>query len=414
VLGIPTHLAPQVNAWSLVRAFHGAAIASLVLVAALLVAEHAADPAVHTGPALLALVPMVTMMVVHARFATWRSAAAFLLAGGGCSVWFGAVVERELGHIPDLATSLVSLVTIPLILVGGAGVRPSRVIAWSALGFLVGRCGTLVGTMSVGGDYRIAVLAWVALLLVIGIVGIGARVTSRLRRVQSELLRSAREEHVSAYRQGAELEAAAILHDTVLNHLNAIALAPAGPIDAHLARTVEDDFSMLVGREWLSAHPGRSATAGEPGATERNDAERNDLERIVEECRGAGLSVDVTGDVDTTNRLEPGILTALSRAVAQCLTNVRKHAGTDHAEVSVFEDGRMCTVMVIDDGKGFDERETGADRLGLKNSVRQRIDRVGGEVQIWSSPGSGTSVMMSVPMHAADSGSEGGLVESTP
>jgi signal transduction histidine kinase len=57
--------------------------------------------------------------------------------------------------------------------------------------------------------------------------------------------------------------------------------------------------------------------------------------------------------------------------------------------------------MVVDDGRGFDEQATGADRMGLRNSVRERIGRVGGDVQVWSSPGSGTSVMMSVPYSAA-------------
>uniref|UniRef100_UPI00374DFC03 sensor histidine kinase n=1 Tax=Clavibacter michiganensis TaxID=28447 RepID=UPI00374DFC03 len=79
---------------------------------------------------------------------------------------------------------------------------------------------------------------------------------------------------------------------------------------------------------------------------------------------------------------------------------VRKHAGTDRAEVSVFDDGASCTVMVVDDGRGFDEQETSPDRMGLRGSVRERIARVGGDVQVWSSPGSGASVMMTVP-HAA-------------
>jgi signal transduction histidine kinase len=65
--------------------------------------------------------------------------------------------------------------------------------------------------------------------------------------------------------------------------------------------------------------------------------------------------------------------------------------------VSVFDDGTACTVMVVDDGRGFDEQQTGSDRMGLRNSVRERIGRVGGDVQVWTSPGSGTSVMMSVP-----------------
>ena len=53
--------------------------------------------------------------------------------------------------------------------------------------------------------------------------------------------------------------------------------------------------------------------------------------------------------------------------------------------------------MVIDGGKGFHERETSVDRLGLRQSVRRRIESVGGTVQVWSTPGKGTSVMIRVP-----------------
>ena len=53
--------------------------------------------------------------------------------------------------------------------------------------------------------------------------------------------------------------------------------------------------------------------------------------------------------------------------------------------------------MVIDAGKGFFEAETGADRLGLRQSVRRRIENVGGTVRVWSTPGRGTSVMIRVP-----------------
>ena len=122
---------------------------------------------------------------------------------------------------------------------------------------------------------------------------------------------------------------------------------------------------------------------------------------MVDEQRATGLQVTVTGDPTSVGRLDPRAMTAVVRAVGQCLANVLKHADTDAAEVSVFDDGVACTVMVVDDGRGFDEQATGSDRMGLRNSVRERIGRVGGDVQVWSSPGSGTSVMMSVPFAAA-------------
>lgn len=391
MLGIPTHLAPRVNAWSTVRAFHAAAVGSVVAAAVVLLLYRLADPDVRIVGAVLALVPMALMIGVHVQFGTWRSAVAFLLVGGASAWWFALVVQRE---VPAgwVTSYLLSLVIIPLVLVGGAGAVAGRVVLWSVGGFLVGRLATSIAVAQVDGPPRPLLLAWVTLGFVVALVLFTSRNTARSERVQPELLRSAREEHVSAYRAGVEAEAAAILHDTVLNHLGAIALAPDGPMDPQLARTVESDVAMLTGKEWLAP---TESTADQSSAV-AVDA----FAAMVDEHRAAGLQVDVTGDTAVLGALDHTASTALFRAVGQCLANVRKHAGTDRAEVSVFDDGASCTVMVVDDGRGFDEQETSPDRMGLRGSVRERIARVGGDVQVWSSPGSGTSVMMTVP-HAA-------------
>lgn len=391
MLGIPTHLAPRVNAWSTVRAFHAAAIGSLAAAAIALLLYRLAEPDVQVAGAVLALIPMLGMIVVHVQFGTWRSAVAFLAVGGVCAWWFALVVQRE---VPAgwVGSYLLSLATIPLILVGGAGAVAGRVMLWSVGGFLVGRVAAFIAIAQDGGQAHPLALAWVTLGFVIALVLITSRNTTRSERMQPELLRSAREEHVSAYRAGVEAEAAAILHDTVLNHLGAISLAPDGPMDPQLARTVDADVAMLTGKEWLV--PGAGPAPAEPGAAALA------FERMVDGHRAHGLDVTVTGDPSVLARLDQPALAAILRAVGQCLANVRKHAGVDAAEVSVFDDGASCTVMVVDDGRGFDERATSPDRMGLRGSVRERIGRVGGSVQVWSSPGSGTSVMMSVPYGA--------------
>lgn len=388
MLGIPTHLAPRVSAWSTVRAFHAAAVGSLVAAAVAVVLFRVADPRVAVVPAVVALLPMLAMTGVHVHFGTRRSAIAFLAVGGVCAWWFSVVVLDQV-LVPWVASYLLSLVVVPLVLVGGAGAVPSRVVLWSVIGFVVGRLATTIATVQTGRPGQPLVLAWVTLAFVVAIVLVAGRTTLRSQRVQPELLRSAREEHVSAYRAAVEAEASAILHDTVLNHLGAIALAPDGPMDAQLARTVESDVAMLTGSEWLAPAP-----QPDPGTAVAA------FERMLAEERAEGLEVLVTGEPAGMGRLEAASVTALVRAVGQCLANVRKHAETDTAEVSVFDDGIACTVMVVDDGRGFDEQQTGADRMGLRNSVRERIGRVGGDVQVWSSPGTGTSVMMTVPYQA--------------
>ena len=105
----------------------------------------------------------------------------------------------------------------------------------------------------------------------------------------------------------------------------------------------------------------------------------------------------MTGDVHAVSRLGPEGAAAVALATKQCLVNVLKHSGTDRAELVVYGSDREVSIMVIDAGAGFAEEETGADRMGLRHSVRRRIENVGGTVQVWSRPGRGTTVMIQVP-----------------
>ena len=105
----------------------------------------------------------------------------------------------------------------------------------------------------------------------------------------------------------------------------------------------------------------------------------------------------MAGEVSAVESLHPRISVALSLAVLQCLTNVAAHAQTNSAELTVVATDDEVCVMVIDSGVGFVESEMHDDRLGLRQSVRGRIDAVGGSVQVWTSPGAGTAVSMLVP-----------------
>jgi signal transduction histidine kinase len=378
----------------MVRAFQTAAIASLTFAAIIVGVYAAVDPSKHLLTVMVALVITLCMIAVHARVGTRRSAAAFIIVGGASAWWIAFVAQREIPE-PSVVSSLTSLTVIPLVLVGGAGAGTSSVVGWSVAGFVVGRLMALVGAVQAGGGYQPAILAWITLGLTIGVVVAGSRTTAQAERVQAELLRSAREEHVWVYRQHIELEAAAILHDTLLSHLSAIALAPAGKVDPGLVRAVDDDLSMLAGQDWLS---------GDRSAVDRADG--NLFTQMIAGFRSSddsgarALDIDLSGNLEVLDALAPDVLRALVGAVGQCIANVEKHAHTDHAEVNVFDDGRTCTVMVVDAGRGFDQRATGTDRLGLKNSVRRRVEAVGGEMQLWSAPGTGTSVMLSVPIHS--------------
>ena len=110
------------------------------------------------------------------------------------------------------------------------------------------------------------------------------------------------------------------------------------------------------------------------------------------------LAVSVSGNLRGLEALDSATALALSQAIEQCLINVLKHSGVEVAELVVFTSARELTAMITDAGRGFHESAVEGDRLGLRNSVRGRIASVGGSVQLWSSPGTGTSVVINVPM----------------
>ncbi|WP_051750003.1 sensor histidine kinase [Phycicoccus jejuensis] len=85
----------------------------------------------------------------------------------------------------------------------------------------------------------------------------------------------------------------------------------------------------------------------------------------------------------------------LLRTAQEALSNVRRHASAGHVAVSLAYEPERVVLTVCDDGRGFD---TGADRRGFGlDGVRARAAQVGGEVDLTSVPGSGTTLRLEVP-----------------
>ncbi|WP_437805144.1 GAF domain-containing protein [Sorangium sp. So ce1078] len=95
-------------------------------------------------------------------------------------------------------------------------------------------------------------------------------------------------------------------------------------------------------------------------------------------------------------RLPAEAETALYRVVQEALTNVAKHARARQVSVVVGRHDGHATAVVEDDGLGFDPEAPGSGRLGLVG-MRERVALAGGELDVESSPGAGTTVIARVP-----------------
>ncbi len=102
--------------------------------------------------------------------------------------------------------------------------------------------------------------------------------------------------------------------------------------------------------------------------------------------------------------LDEATRVTLFRALRELLINVAKHAGVGEAHVRIWRDGDVARVSVEDAGVGFDPeaRQQGFGLLAL----RDRVGQMGGSVEIESAVGSGTRIVVSVPIapRGADTG----------
>lgn len=90
----------------------------------------------------------------------------------------------------------------------------------------------------------------------------------------------------------------------------------------------------------------------------------------------------------------------LFQSVRELLFNVVKHAGTSRARVSMKEcDGDRICVEVADEGVGFDMEQPRRDDSGGFGlfSIRERLELLGGSMEVVSAPGRGTRVTILTP-----------------
>jgi signal transduction histidine kinase len=86
-------------------------------------------------------------------------------------------------------------------------------------------------------------------------------------------------------------------------------------------------------------------------------------------------------------------------AAREALQNVATHAAATETRVTLQLDPAALTIVIADNGCGFDLDHAGGDGNGLPN-MRRRLENIGGRLEITSQPGKGTTVRLVVPRQA--------------
>ena len=202
-----------------------------------------------------------------------------------------------------------------------------------------------------------------------------------------------------AERHASELEAqrrqdARLLHDTVLATLTLLAHSGVGVSPDALRQQAGDDARLLRQlRLGGQPTPRSSGVYTLEPATESTLG--NTLESVKQRFGRMGLEVDWHGSGQVL--LPSTVLDSFLLALGECLENVRRHSGVNRADVTITDDDTTVRAMVTDAGIGFDLNGVGSERLGFTESVVARLRDVGGNARLFSSPGSGTTVVLEVP-----------------
>ncbi|MCW2681804.1 MAG: putative two-component system sensor kinase [Frankiales bacterium] len=315
---------------------------------------------------------------VLAGMAVWTGLAAYLYGDPRRRGW--SLLVADLGLTVAALMSSVLVMTARRIEQGD----PTLTVSWAAAPVIAwavhrGWAGGAVAAVVVGGAAVVerggasqaTVNSLVLLLLVGTVVGY---VVQLARRAEV------------AYAQAVQLQAATAererlsrsVHDGVLQALALVSRRASDPALAAVAAEQETALRRLV------AGPAVAVPAGEA-----------DLRPLLP----SGADLQVASPASPV-LLPAGVAAELAAAVAAAVDNARRHGGGS-AWLLVEDEPDAVTVTVRDDGPGIPqgrlEEAARAGRLGVAQSIRGRVEDLGGTVCVESTPGQGTEVELRVP-----------------
>jgi signal transduction histidine kinase len=118
---------------------------------------------------------------------------------------------------------------------------------------------------------------------------------------------------------------------------------------------------------------------------------------------GRHITVKLSLEVEDLNLLFPlKAQIIIYRIFQECLNNIAKHAGACQVLVRVRREGEAVTFTLEDDGVGFNVDQVmgqaaNSRGLGLA-AINERARMLGGTCEVWSQPGAGTKVVLTIPV----------------
>jgi signal transduction histidine kinase/phage shock protein PspC (stress-responsive transcriptional regulator) len=278
-------------------------------------------------------------------------------------------------------------VALPALAVAGAAAlfggrddsaRDTRRRGWPlrvALGLTLLGVGAAVSVAVAGAEWATVGKSAVGALAIVAGVGFLmwpwlGRLTADLRFEQRERIRSQERADVATH-----------LHDGVLQTLALIQRRAEDPREVRaMARRQEREL-----REWLFEDPSKKQIDSVGTLLRRELA-------AVEDDHQVRIEVVSAGDAPLDDAAR-----ALVAAGREAVVNAARHAKVDKIDVYLQASAEDVELFVRDRGVGFDTEAVDADRHGVADSIRGRVERAGGTATVRSAPGEGTEIELRVP-----------------
>ena len=390
-LGIPAQLAPVLFAQALSRLLLVYSAYSVIFAEALIILAgwHENNAWVMWAGFLVGFPGFVLWRLMFTPLSPFSASVyiLFLSATLAIAVWAVLATMPEVESTKFLPFTLLGFA---LITACGVASRAGDRVMWALGGYASANVALIVGSGLAGKPYEFDWRILVGLIIVVASVISTPRLLRANTKFQITLDHSAETLASDAERAENARFVAARLHDTVLAKLAVIATTKPGMLQDPLREELESQLALIETSDFSPV----LGTQGDTG----DCADLTDLMAVITNEEAQGLVINLGGTPTTLMSLTAERREALCSALAQCLANVRLHSGQTAVEVVILPAGENLAVTVIDGGVGFKLEAVPEDRMGIKLSVRNRIESVGGSIRIWTDSGQGTAVMLQLPI----------------
>lgn len=303
---------------------------------------------------------------------------------------------------------------LPIAVLAGLGVLLCFVPGSPALGSFIYASATVGGrlkfrqaALAIGGLVLLTLVMglltardWATIALMLFLVAaVGATVVGFCGAIRTNReLRQARREIARLAVSEARLRFARDLHDSVKQHLFAVAMQ-VGAALAQVEKNHEATRQHLLEADTLISQAQQELTALiyelRPSALQQKRLTAALREQAQTWSRLQGIAVEL--DLAEERRMPLAVEEAFWRIAQEALANVARHSQASKAQVRLSYGPEQVTLSIADNGRGFDPERDEQNGIGL-HSMRERMAGVGGTVSIQSHPGEGVCVRARCPL----------------